>query len=155
MFRVFVQGELVKFGSMLSWTSQTDIVVVYQRKKQVIPVCSSVPYLLPVCELEISGLFVRMLLHVLGRMGSYIVLLIIYLTGFATALSILIQTLRKEYSNQCSQISDTAKSDRFHTPVVSWLSTYMTMMASLGWESTTLYNSSSNILYLILICVFI
>ena len=110
------------------------------------------------------GLFVRMLLQVLGRMWSYIFLLIIYFIGFATAFNILIPTVRRAYDDECSDNLDTdqcvdmkAATERFQHPVISWVTTYMTMMNAIGWESSAFNVSNAYSIYalIVLFCIFI
>ena len=110
------------------------------------------------------GLFVRMLLQVLGRMWSYILLLIIYIVGFATTFNILIPTVRRAYDQKCGDTSDSdqcfdmkATTERFQHPVISGVTTYMAMMNTMGWESTAfnISNAYSIYAFIVLVCIFV
>ena len=110
------------------------------------------------------GLFVRMLLQVLGRMGNYVALLIIYFIGFATAFNILIPTVRRVYDQECGDTSDSdectdmkAATERFQYPVISGVTTYMMMMNTMGWESTAFNISDAYSIYALiaLACTFV
>ena len=110
------------------------------------------------------GLFVRMLLQVLGRMWSYILLLIVYFVGFATTFNILIPAVRRVYNQECGDTLDSdecadmkATTERFQYPVISGVTTYMTMMNTMGWESTAFNISSAYSIYafIVLVCIFV
>ena len=110
------------------------------------------------------GLFVRMLQQVLERMWSYVLLLIIYFVGFATTFNILIPTVLRAYNQECGDTSDSdecvdmkATTERFQYPVISGVTTYLTMMNSMGWESTAFNISDAYSVYafIVLVCLFV
>ena len=115
--------------------------------------------------LHTYGLFVRMMLQVLGRMSSYILLLIICFVGFAAAFNILIPAVRRAYDQGCSDdnagsdacLDMMATTERFQYPVISGVTTYLTMMNTMGWESTAFNISSAYSIYafIILVCIFV
>ena len=110
------------------------------------------------------GLFVRMLLQVLGRMWSYILLLVVYFVGFATTFNILIPAVRRVYNQECDDTSDSnectdmkANTDRFQHTVISGVTMYMAMMNAMGWESTAfnISNAYSIYAFIVLVCIFV
>ena len=110
------------------------------------------------------GLFVRVLFQVLGRMWNYILLLIIFVIGFATTFYILIPAVRIAYDHEFGDTSDKfecinmkATAARFQHPVISLVSTYMMMMNAIGWDSTAFNIPSAYSIYalIILVCIFV
>ena len=110
------------------------------------------------------GLFVRMLLQVLERMRYYILLLIIYLFGFAATFHILMFTVIGYFDKECIGGSDAAEcgyvegtTERFRRMLFSWVSMYATMMGVTDWDATAFGGPTSNsaIALIVLFCVFI
>ena len=109
-----------------------------------------------------NGFFARMLFQVLERMWSFVLFLTIYFVGFAAAFNILIPTVRRAYDQECSDTPDTdecnnmkATTERFQYPVISGVTTYMTMMNTMGWDSTAFNISTAYSIYALiaLICI--
>ena len=116
-----------------------------------------------------SFLFIRIILRVMYEMRSYVIILILFALGFALMFRTLMsETLRSYHDKMCdtdpsyaeaSECDDMKETtERFDSPVISWVSMYMTLMGVIDWDSTS-FNMvpSSPTFYalIILICVFV
>ena len=110
------------------------------------------------------GLFVRMLLQVLVRMRYYILLLVMYLFGFAATFHILMFSVIGYFDKECSDGRNAAEcghvegtTERFRLTILSWVTMYATMMGVTDWDATAfgLPISYSAIVLIALFCVFV
>ena len=109
------------------------------------------------------GLFVRMLLQVLERMRYYMLLLVLYLFGFAVTFHILMFTVIRFFDKECSDGSASecgnieGTTERFRLTIFSWVTMYATMMGVTDWDATAFGNPFSNsaIALIVLFCLFV
>ena len=89
------------------------------------------------------GLYVRMLFQVLVSIRYYMLLLVLYLFGFAATFHVLMFTVTRYFDEECSYSHDTVEcvnvkeaTERFRFASLSWVTMYSTMMGVTDWDAT-------------------
>ena len=175
-----------KYSSTLSWTGVTVLVALAMLGIFcVLWICNENPgseldnilsaisfFMLFTCAMNnlkyfpSIGKFVRMLLQVLERMRYYVLLLVMYLFGFAITFHILMFSVIGYFDKECSDGNGTGEcgnvqeaTERFRLTSLSWVTMFSTMMGVSDWDATAFgvprSYSAIALIFLFLLFVFV